>query len=425
MAVEFEGAFVTVDELKDRLGIGDTEHDSELEILVKNTSGAMEAYVGRDLRRSHYVEETFNGGKSIIWVSTPPIAKIHWIRESRDRDFDTAANYTELVEGDDYVLLGRGQAGRPGEGGGIQRIGCKWMGGQKQPGQVRVAYTGGYKTDQEIAIENASITISGESANDAGIRVFSVFEVLSGTFHSTTRIIPGLSELPAEGVLGEEDSVYVICSVRLCDQVLPVWSFRSFVCYLYGYETKDVDPALEFYLLDQDPLISSAQELYESVEDASVALGTGAVVTSDGSYPQPDINLSLLQVDGISDTQKTALSNNIKLGHISFAVVIEDDPSAKVYVAGNAFSNPKPANFRPSCEIVTSPSFGDPFNVPSDLREACLMQAIHTWQTRKHPGLTTASQRGVTIASGAAFQKFPLALLPFVKTILDRYKLVT
>lgn len=411
----FEGAFADLSELKTRLSISDTVDDADLLRTLKDASGAMEAYVGRRLLREHAIVETFDGGRDVIRVSTPPIAKVHWIRESDDRDFDTAANYDELVEGTDYHLLGEGAAGRPGAGGGIKRIDQNWMGSRSASGKVRVAYTGGYKSDQEAAIENTHATISGENADnpDTGIRTLPVRKNSSTQVKEVGPTVFGLYTLPLAGLDGEDSVQYACYSIRTRSIILPGWSIAGGIFTFkaqkdWGYS----DYVLRGRLLDVDPIASSAPVLFDAIATAA-NWGSSWTVTSEGT-------MANISFEFTSDAEVALLNAALLNGHISFGFAMTSPTGQKGGMPGNGADT----TVRPACLLFHVTTYDDFWPVPYDLRSACLTQAVNNWQNRKHPGLVTGSQRGVSIASGAAFQKRPMELLPYVEMVCDRYRRV-
>jgi hypothetical protein len=97
--------FVSLADFKTRLKISNATEDDLLSQILEMVSDTLELVgAGRRLRRLHRQREVFNGGERLIRVRTHPIAKIHSIRESSTRDFETSGSYTELTEGTDYVL---------------------------------------------------------------------------------------------------------------------------------------------------------------------------------------------------------------------------------------------------------------------------------------------------------------------------------
>ena len=155
--------FATVDDLKCRLRFGDNIDDTLLLEILTATAGAIENAAGRTLRREHARVEVFEGGGRTLRVGVWPIAKVHSIRESEGRDFSDSDNYIELTEDTDYVLQ-PGPHGMPGSTGIIRRLNANWAGSVKSPGKTQVIYTGGYKTDGEIELEDTtgSLTTSGD-----------------------------------------------------------------------------------------------------------------------------------------------------------------------------------------------------------------------------------------------------------------------
>ena len=159
--------FATLAELKARLGINTsiTDHNTTLQEIINGVSGAIESIAGRQLRRSHRTVEFFTGGGYLIRTRMAPIAKVHSIRESDTRDFETSDSYEELTEdATDGFMLERDAMGREsGASGFIRRLGQKWLGNANSPGLIRVEYTGGYKSEEEIALENATVILSGNT----------------------------------------------------------------------------------------------------------------------------------------------------------------------------------------------------------------------------------------------------------------------
>ena len=401
--------FATLAELKARLGISTTitAHDAILQEILNGASGAIEAAAGRQLRRSHRVVEFFTGGNTLIRTRLSPIAKVHSVRESSTRDFDDSDNYEELTENaTDGFMLDRDVLGQqPGESGFIRRIGQNWLGNGATPGLIRVEYTGGYKSEEEVALENAAVTLSGSAVLDYGIKCNSEEE-------STYTIEDSTAEDVDAGLVGEFETQRGLFRFATTG-ILSVWDIVSAVLTLSVQYVGEGGTSLSIYTIQQDPLHRGQLDtLWGSPSDDDNYLA-GSMTSITDAWTTKSLDLL-----AASATEVLAIfRESLKTGFFGFAFVgNEDDNYIEIATTENATST-----YRPSLAIEHGVAFSDPFTTPDDLRHAALIQSVHDWQTRRHPGMTSQSMRGVSIASGASYSKQPSHLLPAAQAIANRY----
>jgi len=409
--------FATLAELKARLGISPTllDHDAVLQEIMNGVSGAIEALVGRQLRRYHRLVEYFTGGEYLIRTRMFPIAKVHSVRESDTRDFETAANYEELTEdATDGFMLDRGTRGRePGASGFIRRLGQKWLGDKDDPGMVRVEYTGGYKCEEETALENAVITLSGADVIDYGIK-----QVAAGEDEPVYTLEESTNESVTIGKLGGVLTRRGFIRFSATG-VLSVWNFIAATLTLTMKATEEggIVNNPQVYAIQQDPLMcGQLGTVWSSPYDASSALAQEVY----GPFTTDWLTKTLqLLPYANANAVKVVFQETLKTGFLGLAIVgLEEEGKYHHFAATEHVTSA----YRPSLEIEHGRVFSDPFSTPDDLRHAALIQSAHDWQTRRHPGMTGQSMRGVAIASGASYMKQPSHLLPEVQDIAQRYR---
>lgn len=416
--------FATVDELKLRLDITTAVHDALLQEILNSVSGAIEASAGRQLRRGHRLIEFFTGGDYLIRTKVFPIAAIHSIRESETRDFDTAANYEELTEGaTDGFILDRDTTGRePGESGFIRRLGQKWLGSEDSPGLIRVEYTSGYKTTEEANSENSSVTFdSAAGIQDFGIR--RTGDPVAGdptdysnqafSYIDATAEDLNLYYTAPGGTIDEKMMAYRLNTENI---LVPNWSILTLTLDIYA-KWIEGDPTINAALQAigvVDPGASGMDVLGAAILDG-IELGYGAI--DNAAY-------TAVQIAVTSSTLLDPLTAQLAHNFLAFglmqrtkAAVEESTHHAQVASIENAT-----AGYKPSFTIEHRRTFIDRFGMPDDLRHAALIQGAHLWQSRRNPGKTAQSMRGVAIASGASYMQNPAHLLPEVVTIAQRYR---
>lgn len=406
MSTLLDFPFATLSQLKTRLGVKTTDFDSALSDALSFSAAAIEAAAGRRLRRAHAVSEVFTGGSRIIRVANSPIVQIHWIRESVDRDFVTATEYEELVEGTDYVLESSIDGEPPGESGIIRRVNGCWLGSKSEPSQIKVQYTGGYKTDDEVAIENKTIVLS----SDPPALDFTVTKDV--TIPSSP--LYGISNESSITLLLDKDPTFKstnpIFTIQTSGLIIPTWGVTEFSMNLSA-KVNSVPVSLSAYVLSKNGLTNDIAGLFEGIS-SGVQIGSTAVISSTTYVP---FNL----VMG-SQTVRTAIENGVKEGHITVGI-FSPSPSTSSSTLMISMNETNPA-LRPTITIKHRPGVADPFDVPGDLQDANLIQAAHDHYTRANPGIIFEGQRGVSIASGSTIRKGEASLLPLVAMIARRYR---
>lgn len=399
--------FATLASLKSRIGLTQSDLDFTLADFLRTVSAAMEAYVGRRLRRDRPRKEIFTGGCPTIRVAVSPIVKIIHIRESDTRDFETSDNYEELVEGTDYVLESTTEGEEPGNSGVIRRIGGNWNGGKKNPGTVQVAYIGGLKTEDEEALENRKLTISGD-LNDFGISKLTT--VTPPYYYVTDESTNGLILISRddEGLL-----TYAVFRYDTSEIILPTWSVTDLTFYVW---IKHLGAGPDMYVM---PRVIGIDGLSQDFPALFSAIGSGTGLVQNGFYV-PVSSTSLFQAAAHMNLQaeKDAIQENILNGRLSIGLDVLTNLGTG-YAAD--ITNADPSK-RPSLVVQCRAMQDDHFVVHHDLVHACLMQTTHEYQTRLNPGIRAEGQRGITLTSGSTIQKSEATLLPEVKMILDQYK---
>jgi len=405
--------FATLADLKLRLGVTDTTDDALLAAILDQTAGTIEGVAGRILRRDHARVEVCNGNSDLLRVNVSPIAKVHSVRESETGGFVTAANYAELVEGTDFFIEGGqgGDSGRPGEPALIRRLGNKkWMGAWAGvAARTRVVYTGGFKTDEELSLENQSVVISAPT-DILDYRV--VYSGVADDLYFVQNVLD--TEITFNNNSGYDRRVVIRFAVGKSAIVLPCWTINK----IYIQFSAKVDRlfAAKFYVfaIDIDPLLQGSPALvYGAVPSISNGgpncriIDIGWVPATVNTYEAYDFETT----SGMSIFYKSLLNKFL-------AFMLIEDKAGCVWT----YSAVEAASLRPKLTVTHGMAFTDEFGIPDDLRNANIIQAIHEYQTRKTPGMISQAMRGVSIASGASYMKTLAALLPEVEAVAMHYR---
>lgn len=389
-------AFATLAELKQRIGISvsDTTDDDLLTSLLDLTAGAIESAAGRPLRRCHARTEYFTGGSAVIQLDAYPIAKIHSVRESLTRDFETAGEYEELVEGTDFVV-DPGPGGRYGETGQLRRIGGRWAGSKTAPGCVRAVYTGGYKTDAEVEVEKGVVTISAAD------------EIVDFSVGSQEAIVSETTDT----LRGGEAAPHYLPVIRfdLKGRLLPTWRITELTL---GYSSLAPTPTVYYdvgLFKFLDPLSASLSALLAAVESTA---DCPVIWPNDAA----DFDV-LTPISSVLNTQEDLdlFFASITSGRVSFFF-----NGVQPFQIG-ATRHASPEN-RPSLTVRHWPTVADPYVTPDDLRNANLLQAVHEYMTRRTPGMISQATRGTMMPSGSSYLKTAADLLPEVQRIALGYR---
>ena len=75
-----EYTFVTLAETKDYLSITSTTHDTRLSNLIGFACGAVENYIGREVKSNVYTE-VFDGGTQSVFVERLPVNNVKQVAE--------------------------------------------------------------------------------------------------------------------------------------------------------------------------------------------------------------------------------------------------------------------------------------------------------------------------------------------------------
>jgi len=390
-------AFATLAELKERIGIaaGDTADDALLTSLLDLTAGSIESAAGRPLRRCHARTEYFTGGSAVIQLDAYPIAKVHSVRESATRDFDTAGAYQELVEGTDFVA-DPGPGGRYGETGQLRRIGGRWLGSKVAPGCVRVVYTGGYKTDGERGAENATVIVNSLSDVQS-------YTLLSGS---------GTLNLATGDDIMVTSSLASVAIVRfdVSETILPVWRpVLSNFLSLYGRYVGSALSVGVWLVNPLDPVTVPIADLVAAMQSSS------SLYSSTLSSPTD----ALLTLTPLGSGAQAAIEAALFNGHVSFALGVSGSTAWSGRISSHVHTI---LAQRPALTLAHRPSFTDPYLIPDDLRNANLLQSVHEYMTRRTPGMISQATRGTIIPSGASYLKTAADLLPEVQRIALGYR---
>jgi hypothetical protein len=406
----FRSVFASVDELKRRISITNTEDDELFLDLLEECSALIETVAGRPLRRQHRRIELHRGGSPILILGMTHVAKVHSVRESDVRDFTDPDNYEELVEGSDYVLevLGTGEV--PGTCGFLRRLGSNWLGNISNPSMVQVIYTAGFKTAQEEELENNSVTIQ----SIATVRDFAAEQFyVDGEVAGVRMTNPLDADIPfyLPETVNPTTGKRAILRFSTNGIILPSWEINgadlaySVKAAVAGSVTYDL------HLLDYDPNSRGISDLYNDVVQGTLLDTEG---TSSETYVAK--TCSLIASDAIRDKiESCATLGFIAVGFapLTFLSGVKTTHLGAIQAAA--------AN-QPSLAIthrtIIQPNL---FLVPNELRNACLVQTVHEYQTRRSPGFTSQAVRGVAVASGSSYMKRMAQLLPQVECVARRY----
>lgn|GEM_PF-6247115 len=412
----FTAPMAAIEQVKDRLGVAssDTSLDAVLQEALEAVSAEIEQEAGRRLRRSHRVTEYVAGGTRLIELKHFPIANIESIRESDTRDFETEGAYTELIEGTDYILE---PVRAKNESGIIRRLDQEWMGSERDPGKVRIIYTGGYKTPTELALENKTITIQGSThTKDFTVQRSQNVdpEYYARDFEDAEEIKFKVGE-PADAFVSEIAIVrFDLTQTGLT--VLPAWQIIEGT--LTAAWRKDAASAggvpINVGLISEaDPLQGVLGKIWLASKE-SLGLADNTLVSNDFE----DFTVALIT----SEEARTIVQQTAGEGYIAFAFYMDETDDANEGVFGWLKSSDATEGTRPSLELKYQNQFADTHSMPDDLRNACLIQTIHEFQRRVNPGRLQASMRGITIASGSLEMFNELDLLPGVKAVARSYR---
>lgn len=437
----FDKGFCVKGDVKTLLDITDATDDTLITAICERSAAAMEAYIGRRLRRVHYHREVFSGGSEVIRTSVWPIAKIHTLRESHNRDFDDEDNFDELVEGEDYILEASSSGEAPGESGMIRRLGQPFMGSRGAGGMVELYYTGGFKTDDEVALENSSATIGNDAAEDATeIAIKRQLTQAGASADFVTRYTPESQsggDLLIDGVPLSLIRRHPVFRFATRDVILPCWSIDKIT---FGYAYKDAaggtTPMVFFIRLDPRNVtqanLAAMFDLRPDTTEGRMNFGTttwaiqasytAVTESTDAVTAGAGANLSYIDEDHLTRMFQL-VRETLRKGFLAVKIIADETDagvpqSQNQDIASHANST---EGDRPFVTIQHSVEFDDDYTVPDDLREANVLQAAHVYQTRKQLGLIQRSGRGVTVASGYGTIKQPITLLPEVKEILAKY----
>lgn len=426
----FEGAFASLAELKARQGIGsgDTGDDAVLTELLLGASGAIESCAGRRLRRVHCVTEHFGGGRDLIRVAHAPLAHVHSVRESWDRDFDTAGAYDELVEGVDYVRDAAGEGERPGQGGWLRRLNGPWRGSARNPGMVQVVYTGGYKTADEAALEAlGTVTISG-TVNTSLAAAFSVaarysssvFDGYLAQFVNAGACKAGVEYSAPVSLVNRAALAFLPGAV-----LLPTWTVTEATLVLKVYRSDgSAVLSVDTFILPYEPrrYLGDLGTLYDLIG----GLAAGGVYldnTTTAVAGSPDtVTISIHgDPDHACGANMALLNQVLQDGFLAFALRSDNEALATPRAMGVCTPLHATAANRPTLTLAYRPAVVDDWATPHDLRHACLQQAVADWHARRNPAMKSETMRGVSVASGISYLRDPATLLPSVRDVALRY----
>ena len=123
----------TLTDVKDRLGITNTENDTMLNRLISNIEDIFNNYTKRKLLlNAAAVTEYYTGQGRYLQLDRYPVVSITSIKQALDYDFD---NVDALIVNEGYRLLSAGKNGI------IISIYLNWA---ETPDSIQVVYTGGY-----------------------------------------------------------------------------------------------------------------------------------------------------------------------------------------------------------------------------------------------------------------------------------------
>lgn len=423
---------VTLSELKSRMKISDTNDNSVLTYILEGVSDLIESIAGRPLRRQHCRRERFLGGRQRLRVLARPVAAVHWIRESETGDFDDADAYTELEMGVDWDYdADQARGYLPGYHGWIRRLGGNFTPAIGAGPTVEICYTGGYKTDGEVALENSSLTIDG-STNTSLCEAFSVGNrYMSSTsegylarFLAATICNAGVT---VSGSVGISDRAIV--TFKPGNVLIPTWEITEATLTLYMNRVSGSSgTSIDGYLLPVSESWNSPRNMLSDLETLWTEIGelsTGQILAN---ATRSNTTMSAQAIAIHNDAayrcgeNMSILNKMLREGFLAFAFRSDTDTTIGTdLVGGIATPRHATAGERPALVLVHRDTLGDELVMPEDLKHACAMQAAHEFQTRQIPGFTSETQRGVSISSGISYMKPVSAVLPLVDRIARQY----
>lgn len=123
----------TADDVKSRLAITSTEHDTVITKIIKGVASKFNTHTRRELiMPAAAVTEYFTGQSRYLKVRRYPIISVTTIKEACDYDF---TNADALVVNDDYRLVNTGRNGI------ILRVAVPWLDIEDA---IQIVYQGGY-----------------------------------------------------------------------------------------------------------------------------------------------------------------------------------------------------------------------------------------------------------------------------------------
>jgi len=153
--------YITLAEVKDYLSISSNTHDARLSNLINFSCGAVENYIGREVKSNVYTE-TFDGGPQAVFVSRLPMNNVKQVTE-----YD-GNRYAELVgpaADGSYVNQDWEDSNVTAEGGATLRTRIKKFG----ESSVKLDGAGDYVTindpdtnNPKFEYENSDFTIEGQ-----------------------------------------------------------------------------------------------------------------------------------------------------------------------------------------------------------------------------------------------------------------------
>lgn len=416
MSVQFIAPMATLDEIKARLSFGSAPHelDDVLREILLGASATIEREARRRLRREHKIVEIHSGGGRLIRTRMSPIAKIHSIRESADRDFTTLNAYTELEELEDYVI--EPDQGERGESGIIRRIGAQWMGNEEaEPSQVRIEYTAGFKTPEEVENESGQITV----VNTGDIIDYQIAKLPSGTSgFAFVAENETASEIVASDI-GNFRNAIIGFNVK---NLLPVWAISEITLRVTVKKEGSVDWSIK--VMPQDArVMGNLEAIFVAAPNLNVNAAAWVGPLLSTSFTETEIHIHELVDEpifgNVFNSVKTVLAETAKLGYAAFNFSQPSD-SGNGTITTAASENASIS--KPQLTIRHGLTFTDEYSMRDDLRNACLTQAIHEFQFRKSPGELQSSMRGISIASGQLSVKNEMKLLPGVQAVAESYR---
>jgi hypothetical protein len=184
------GRICTLTDVRDRLGISDTEHDAAINRIISGLESIFDGHTKRKLLvNAADVTEYFSACGNRLQFNRYPVVSITSIKQAIDYDFDSA---DALTADSDYRLLANGRNGI------IYRMLISWF---EVPDSIQVVYRGGYCSAgqtpgtgeyalpadlREAAIEQASfffkrrddLGLAGVSFEGGSISKFSSMDLL-------------------------------------------------------------------------------------------------------------------------------------------------------------------------------------------------------------------------------------------------------